>query len=176
EVTFFDWPRAIRTRPGAGTIAATGLRVPGAALDWWARRFDTACVPHEAITERAGRRTLAFADPEGQRLVLVDDGGAPGGAPWPEGPVLPEMAIGGLGPTALTVTRSEPTAQVLTAVLGFREVGAYAAPEDGQPVRVFAVGAGGPGAEVHVAERPDAPRGAVGIGGVHHIAFRTPDA
>src|SRR5438445_458811 len=83
----------------------------------------------------------------------------------------PEMAIRGLGPTALTVTRAEPTAHVLTAVLGFREVGAYAAPEDGRPVRVFAVGAGGPGAEVHLTARADAPPGAVGIGGVHHVAF-----
>jgi glyoxalase family protein len=37
------------------------------------------------------------------------------------------------------------------------------------------MGPGGPGAEVHVAERADLPRGFVGAGGVHHVAFRTPD-
>ncbi|MDX2182676.1 MAG: VOC family protein, partial [Gemmatimonadaceae bacterium] len=31
-------------------------------------------------------------------------------------------------------------------------------------------------AEVHVAERPDLPAGRLGAGGVHHVAFRSPDA
>jgi glyoxalase family protein len=39
----------------------------------------------------------------------------------------------------------------------------------------FEVGAGGPGATVRVVERPDAPWTRLGRGGVHHIAFRTPD-
>jgi len=175
ELTFFDWPQAIRNRPGLGTVAAVGLRVPGAALDWWARRFDTAGVPREAVAERAGRRTLAFTDPEGQRLQLIDDGGVAGGTPWAGSPVPPGQAIRGLGAATLDIARAEPTVHVLTAVMGFREAGEYAAPEDGQPVRVYAVGPGGPGAEVHLAVRPGRPRGAVGIGGVHHVAFRTPD-
>src|SRR5437870_4796901 len=60
ELTFFDWPDSGPNRPGTGTIAAIGLRVPGVALDDWVRRFDTIGVPHEGIAERAGRRTLAF--------------------------------------------------------------------------------------------------------------------
>jgi len=175
ELTFFDWPQAISHRPGVGTVAATALRVRGAAFDWWAARFDIAGVPHEAITERAGRRTLAFVDPEGQRLQLIDDGAAPGGTPWADSPVPADHQIRGLGAVTLEVARAEPTARVLTDILGFRAADAYTAPEDGQPVRVYAVGDGGPGAEVHLAVRPDAPRGAVGIGGVHHVAFRTPD-
>jgi glyoxalase family protein len=39
----------------------------------------------------------------------------------------------------------------------------------------FEVGGGGPGATVRVIERPDAPWTHLGRGGVHHIAFRTPD-
>ena len=39
----------------------------------------------------------------------------------------------------------------------------------------FEVGEGGPGATVRVVERPDAPWTHLGRGGVHHIAFRTPD-
>ncbi len=77
ELTFFDWPQAIPHRPGAGTVAA---------LAWWGARFDTTGMPHEAITEWAGRRTLAFVDPEGPRLQLIDNGAAPGGAPWADSP------------------------------------------------------------------------------------------
>jgi glyoxalase family protein len=37
------------------------------------------------------------------------------------------------------------------------------------------MGSGGPAAELHVAERPDLPATVQGAGGVHHVAFRTPN-
>ncbi len=40
---------------------------------------------------------------------------------------------------------------------------------------VFAMGEGGPAAELHVLERQDLPAARQGAGGVHHVAFRTPD-
>jgi glyoxalase family protein len=33
----------------------------------------------------------------------------------------------------------------------------------------------GPGAELHVAVEPNIPRARLGAGGVHHVAFRTPN-
>ncbi|MCX7789233.1 MAG: VOC family protein, partial [Chloroflexaceae bacterium] len=42
-------------------------------------------------------------------------------------------------------------------------------------VYVYAMGPGGPGAELHVAEQPDLPPARPGAGGVHHVAFRVPD-
>ncbi|HMA37372.1 MAG TPA: VOC family protein, partial [Chloroflexia bacterium] len=66
--------------------------------------------------------------------------------------------------------------RVLTEVLGFREAGQYpAAAAPARPIHVFATGAGGPGAEVHVDERSDLPAEQLGHGGVHHVAFRVPD-
>ena len=38
------------------------------------------------------------------------------------------------------------------------------------------MGAGGPAAELHVAEEPNLPVAEPGAGGVHHVAFRIPDA
>ncbi len=46
----------------------------------------------------------------------------------------------------------------------------------GSTVRVYEMGPGGAGAELHVAVEPNLPRAAPGAGGVHHVAFRTPDA
>ncbi len=37
------------------------------------------------------------------------------------------------------------------------------------------MGEGGPAAELHVIERKDLPVARQGAGGVHHVAFRTPD-
>ena len=42
-------------------------------------------------------------------------------------------------------------------------------------VHVYEMGAGGPAAELHVAVEPDLPLARQGAGGVHHVAFRTPD-
>lgn len=177
DMTFFDWPQAGPTRPGVGTTTTTALRVPSrAALDWWVTRLDAYGVPHSGITSPYGRARIAFADPEGQSLALVDDGGAPfGGALWTESPVPPEMAIRGFDSVSLAVRTLAPTAQVLTDLLGFRQTGAYAGSDVDERVTVFETGAGGPGATVYVTERSNIPYAQVGIGGVHHVAFRTPN-
>lgn len=181
EMTFFDWSFAGRHTPAAGMISATAFRVPGrAALDWWLARFQAYGVDHDAITERHGRAVLAFRDPEGQRLELVDDtpandAGVAPGVPWAKSPVAREYGIRGLEGVTLTLARVEPTALLLRDILGFREVGAYSA--EGATAVTYEVGPGGPGAEVRLVERTDLPRRArIGAGGVHHVAFRTPDA
>ena len=58
------------------------------------------------VTEVDGRLTLPFEDGEGQRLVLVDDGGAGPASPWERSPVPAEHQIRGLGPIVLTVHES----------------------------------------------------------------------
>jgi glyoxalase family protein len=177
DMTFFDWPQAGPTRPGVGTTTTTALRVPSrAALDWWAARLDAYGVPHSGVTVFYGRARIAFADPEGQPLALVDDGGAPfAGVPWTESAVPPEMAIRGFDSVSLAVRTLAPTARVLTEVLGFRQTSEDAGSDGSARVAVFETGAGGPGATVYVTEQPGTPYAHVGIGGVHHVAFRTPN-
>ena len=178
EVTFFDWAQAAPNRPGHGEVAAVALRVPSrAALEWWQRRFDERGVPHGEIGERDGRAVLSFTDPEGQRLELIEDRGAavPGGTPWSGGAIPAEYAIRGLAAATLTVARLEPTAGILTELLGFRKTGEYQSPENpDERTVVFEMGPGGPGATLLVQVRPDLARARQGAGGVHHIAFRTP--
>jgi len=181
EMTFFDWVLAGRHEPGAGMISATAFRVPDReALEWWAERFDAYSVAHGPISERAGRAVLPFTDPEGQQLELVDDTEASGGprvlpgVPWAKSPVAAEWAIRGLEGVTLTVKSLTPTARVLTEVMGFRKVEEHT--DGGYLMATFEVGPGGPGAEVRLAERSDLPfHRRVGAGGVHHVAFRTPD-
>lgn len=181
EMTFFDWAFAGRHRPGAGMIAATTFRVPGReALEWWLQRFEQLGVAHEQVRDRAGRATLAFSDPEGQQLELIDDSdpadlpGVTPGVPWEGSPVPTGTAIRGLAGVTLAVKSLLPTAMLLKDVLGFRRVGEHE--DGGHRAETFAVGAGGPGAEVRLVERPDLPyHRMVGAGGVHHVAFRTPN-
>ena len=177
ELTFFDWPRLGPNRNGPGSIANTALRVPGrAALDWWARRLAEHDIKHSGIVEFHDHAMLNFTDPEGQQLTLVDDGGAPGGTPWAKSPVPAEYAIRGLFASTLIVHELEPTAYVLVEIMGYQKSAEYSSPTDAnERTVVFSLGAGGAGNELYVIEAPNKPAGALGKGGVHHIAFRTPN-
>src|SRR5687768_7538321 len=74
DITFFDWPAAPERR-GAHSIARTALRVAGPeTLEWWRFRLGDRDIKVSEVTERDGRLTLDFEDPEGQRLSLVDGG------------------------------------------------------------------------------------------------------
>jgi glyoxalase family protein len=178
DLTFFDWP-APPERRGARTITRTNLRVSGrASIEWWDAHLTDREVPHSDIAERDGRLTIDFEDPEGQRLALVDDGGAGDPpTPWDRSPVPAEHQIRGLGPIEMTVPMLNPTDVVLTQVLNMRHVRDYPRLENpSQKVHVFEMGAGGgPHAELHVAVQPELPMGMQGAGGVHHVAFRSRD-
>ncbi|WP_433742343.1 ring-cleaving dioxygenase [Falsibacillus pallidus] len=180
ELTFFEIPMAARNHDGNNSISSLGLRVPNdASLAYWKNRFEEFNVEHEEIKERAGRQTLSFKDFEGQRFQLVsdeNDHGVKGGTPWAKSPIPVEYAIRGLGPVRLTVPFGEPTAGVLTEVMGFRFKGSYPAEVEGQPdIQVYDTGEGGSGAEIHIEVRNDLPHERQGRGGVHHVAFRVDD-
>jgi glyoxalase family protein len=176
DLTFFDWPAAPERR-GSRTVTLTGLRVAGdGVLDWWRTRLADAGVSVGEPTVRDGRGVLDFTDPEGQRLALVDDGGEHPARPWEKSPVPAERQIRGLGPITMTVPELAPTEELLTRVTGMRRLRDYPDPVSPRhTVHVFAMGEGGAAAELHVAVRPDLAVARPGAGGVHHIAFRTPD-
>ena len=127
DLTFFDFPAAPEQR-GTNSISRTGLRVAGeASLGYWRDRLKKAGGVTRDVVEVDGRLTLPFEDREGQRLVLVDDGGVGPASPWERSPVPVEHQIRGLGPIVLTVQELSRTAFVLTEVMNMRRVRDYAA-------------------------------------------------
>ncbi len=176
DITFFDWPVPPESR-GTHSISRTPLRVAGSeTLSWWQERLSEHGLKIGAIAERDGRLTLDFEDPEGQRLSLIDDGGAGESHPWAESTVSPEHQIRGLGPIMLSVPGLASTDAVLTTLMNMRPVRTYPHPEnEAHTVHVYEMGEGGPGAELHVGVQPDLPPARQGAGAVHHVAFRIPD-
>jgi len=177
DLTFFDWSLPRETR-GTHALVRTHLRVQGGeTLEWWEARLRERGLVVDAVAEVDGRLTLRFEDAEGQRLALVDDGGAGDEPkPWDRSPVPIEHQVRGLGPIMMSVPSLRPTDRILTAVMNLRAVREYPHPENpGDTVHVYEMGVGGPSAEVHVAVQPHLPPMRLGAGGVHHVAFRTPD-
>jgi glyoxalase family protein len=174
DLTFFDWNMP-RERRGTHAIVRTSLRVSGASLEWWSARLREAGVAAAEVIERDGRQTLDFEDGEGQRLALIDDGGAGDpSTPWDRSPVPQEHQIRGLGPIVLSVPDLASTEAMLTQVMSMRSLRSYAN-DAGHEVHVFGMAGEGPHAELHVAVEPGLPAARLGAGGVHHVAFRTPD-
>jgi glyoxalase family protein len=175
DLTFFDFPAAPERR-GTNSISATSLRVAGEkSLGYWRDRLKQAGGPTGDVTEVDGRLQLPFEDKEGQRLVLIDDGGAGPASPWAKSTVPVEHQIRGLGPIVLDVHDLARTEQILTGAMNMRRARDYAAPDADTEVHVFAMGEGGPAAELHVIESRNSPMARQGAGGVHHVAFRTPN-
>jgi glyoxalase family protein len=167
-LTFFPWPGARRGRQGAGQATVTSFRVPEGSLGYWQERLENHGIAAEAPRVRAAfdEEVLTFLDPDGLQLELVARAGAGGLAPWETGPVPAEKAIRGFESVTLTEWNPEVTANVLTRVMGYQPIG-----EERDRFRFEAAG-GGPAARIDVLAKPDAPRGHVSAGTVHHVAFR----
>ncbi len=168
-LTFFPWRDAPRGRVGTGQATTTAFSVPEHSIGWWKQHLEGAGVPTSRVVNRDDEDALHFRDPDGLHLALVAHPQGDPRDPW-DTPLVPgEHAVRGLHSVTLSVAREDATAGMLTEGLGLR----FAA-EDGNRFR-FTAGDGGPGATVDVLVTPDAPRGLVANGTVHHVAWRAPD-
>lgn len=175
DMTFFDWP-APPERRGTDSIVNTAFRVNGAdALAYWVGRLEAEGVTHHGIEDFDGRKILRFEDHEGQRLTLVDDGGAAfHGELWDASDVPLEFALRGFYSVTLSIPNLEWIDPILTRVLEW-ELSRRVQHPDGHEVIVYSMDGGGPNKEVWVIVEPDKGGARQGAGAVHHVAFRVSD-
>jgi len=162
-LTFFPWAHAAPGRLGVGEAQETAFRVPAASLGYWTHRFVEKGVAHQP-EKRFGETVLTFTDPDGMRFALVGVAGAESEAACSRD-IPAEHAIRGFHGVTLLLADAAPTARVLTEVLGFREVA-----RDGVLTRYR--GDAALGGHVDLREVGGFPRGKLGRGSVHHVAFR----
>ena len=166
-LTFFPWAHAAAGRLGIGETQETAFRIPAGAIGYWTHRLLEKGVTHGAPEKRFGDTVLPFTDPDGMRFALIGVAGAEKEKAWSAG-IPAEHAIRGFHGVTLLVNTAAPTAAILTDVLGFRasaREGALARYRGDAPM----------GAHVDLREAGDFPRGKLGRGSVHHIAFRAAD-
>ncbi len=176
DMTFFDWPHAGQNREGTDSIAATAFRVNGReALEYWQQRLTDLGIQTPGIESLGSRAILRFQDPEGQKLLLVDDQGADfEGEIWDRSEVPVEFAIRGFYAVLLSVPTQDAIEPVLTKILQYRRT-EQVLPLGDQDIVVYETASGGPGREIWVVEEPTLPVARQGAGGVHHVALRVRD-
>lgn len=173
-LTFFPWPGGQRGRVGAGQAAVTSFQVPAGSFGYWTNRLGARGIAFDPPVGRFNERVLTLRDPDGMVLELVaDNTDVSAGAP-PALLALPaqipvEAAITGLHGTTLWVDGPAPATESILEQLGFR-LGAEA---EGR--RRF-VGSAPTGRYVDLKRVDGFWSGAGGVGTVHHVAFRVPDA
>lgn len=167
-LTFFPWTTAHQGRVGHGQVTAIAFAVAPSALPWWHERLLRAGVVCETPPARFGEPVLAFEDPDGLPLELV--GTQPEASFQPPGTSIPDThALRGFHGATLGIQSPDPTVRLLVDELAFVEAG-----REGARRRYRAVGAG-PAPFIDVLALPDAPRGLLGTGTVHHIAWSVPN-
>lgn len=184
-LTFFHWPNIPRGRRGTSQVTATSFLIPENSINHWLDRFKSRQIEYNGPYKRFNdEQVITFHDPDGLELELVAHTSAEDRNVnvWKEGPIPVDDAIRGLYSVTLSEEGYERTASVLTDELGFiptlqdgsrfrYEISSTASSSTNLDTEQRGVG----GAKVvDVLCLPYTQQAMIGIGSVHHVAFRTP--
>jgi len=164
-ITFFPWAGARQGKIGDGQVGVTSYVVPKGSLDFWKNRLEKFNITYTEMN-RFGELYLVFDDPHGLHIEIVEreEGEA---NPWRFGNVTPDVAIKGFGGATLLSSQPAKTAYLLENVMGLERIA-----EEGDFVRFRSSADIG-----NIIDLKLTPigRGQMGVGTVHHIAWRAND-
>ncbi|SDH73704.1 glyoxalase family protein [Alteribacillus persepolensis] len=164
-MTFFPWAGAPKGRVGTGQVGITTFVVPENTLSFWEERlqqFDVKVTKAQRFEEEF----LQFEDPHGLRLEIVAREEGPN-SQWEREGIKKEQAIKGFGGAVLYTGAPNKTASLLEDVLGLTSAG-----QEDEYLRFRSDGGLGNVVDIKLTAEP---RGEMGAGTVHHIAFRAKD-
>ena len=164
-ITFFPWPGAQQGMIGGGQVGVTSYVVPKGALEFWEKRLEKFNVSYTKM-ERFGEQYLEFDDPHGLHLEIVEREEGEVNT-WMFGGVTPDVAIKGFGGATLLSTQPNKTAELLERVMGLEFVG-----KEGDFARYRSTADIGNVIDLKLTSMG---RGEMGVGTVHHIAWRAID-
>lgn len=169
ELTFFEIPAIGNTYRGTNAITQIGLLVPSyESLLYWKQRLSTFLVKQSEITTYAGHDALHFEDPEGLRLVLLNNEGKPTRSEWQAwaGSDVPEEhRILGMGSVEITVESLESLANMLEQLFGYTKVSRTDSEAVYQAVQGEIFG------EI-IIKQLNGPKERPGKGSIHHLAIQ----
>jgi glyoxalase family protein len=175
-LTFFPWANAPKGYRGTSQVITTSFLVPENSLYYWKDRLKSNDICFEGPTKRFDHdeQVITLYDPDGLELELVAHSSAKENDErfWKDGPISYENGIRGFYSVSLSEEGYERTSEILNE-LGYKMIKNEGNRfrfqlEDSQSTTTT-------GAKIlDVLCLPYTSSGMIGIGTVHHIAFRTP--
>ncbi|GJM17441.1 MAG: hypothetical protein DHS20C13_27680 [Thermodesulfobacteriota bacterium] len=165
-LTFFPWTNVRQGKTGAGMATEIGYSVPKGSLDFWKVRFEKGNIRHEALSERFGEKYIAFQDPDGLWLHLIEAKQKDKRKGWETAEIKADVALKGFHTVTLTLNDIKATAAILTEVFGYKQI------EREDNLYRYQTDAVENAAIVDLLEMPQAQRGVNAGGTNHHVAFR----
>lgn len=164
-ITFFPWVNAYKGVIGDGQVGVTSYVVPVGSMDFWVERLEKFNIPYNK-SERFGETYLIFDDPHGLHLEIVEREEGELNS-WEFGEVKPEVAIKGFGGATLYSASPKETAEVLQQTMGLEKL------EEAEDYIRFR--SSSDIGNVIDLKKVTTGNGSMGVGTVHHIAWRAKD-
>lgn len=162
-MTYFPFPNIARGRPGTGEVGTTVFAVPEGSLGFWQERLTAAGAKEIKADDSFGQKRLSFLGPDGDGLALVEDGNDKR-APWVNGGVDADKAIRGFHSASLRLKDGGATEELLR-FMGYQDV------DTSNGIKRLIRPEGNGADVIDIETLPGVPRGDLGAGSVHHIAF-----
>ncbi len=193
-LTFFPWSEAPTGYRGTGQVTAISFLIPSGSMTYWIDRLKSNGISFVGPSKRFSDEFVSFHDPDGLMLELISPSSNDSQGQqllrqtdndiWKESPISKEHAIRGFHSATLSEEGYERTASLLTDTMRFKLV-AKDNKEDRFRFRIVEKnnnnqqGDSGStessqslGSFVDIVCQPEISRGYIGIGTVHHIAWR----
>ena len=191
-LTFFPWQSMPRGFRGTGQVITTSFLIPENSIEYWVSRLKSQGVSYTGPTKRFEDDTeqvITLYDPDGMEIELVahKDAETKKDHVWRKGPIPEEYATRGFYSATLSLEGYERTADVLTENMGFSKTkteGSRFRFEIKDKEKIIDNFYGNKQkreldllnspSTVDLVCLPYTQRGSMGVGTVHHIAWRTP--
>ncbi|HET6589111.1 MAG TPA: ring-cleaving dioxygenase [Candidatus Nitrosocosmicus sp.] len=194
-LTFFPWHTMPKGFRGTGQVITTSFLIPENSVEYWVSRLKSQGIGYAGPTKRFkdddgySEQVITLYDPDGMEIELVSHRVAEEREKnmWKKGPIPKEHAIRGFYSATLCLEGYERTADLLTENMGFsntkREGNRFRFEIKDKEKRIDSFYGNKEKREFDLLSSPstvdliclpDIRRGSMGVGSVHHIAWRTP--
>lgn len=168
-LTFFPWSsEGFKGRRGTGQATTFSYSAPLNAKEYWKKRLAEKSINISAEYSRFKEEVILIEDYDGFEIELIfsEEEKSEG---WSFGDVPKEFSLRSFHTTTLSLYNHEATEKLLINTLGYKKI----AEENNR--RRYQAGEGGPNTYVDIIETPSDLNGRMGVGTIHHIAFRVPN-
>lgn len=192
-LTFFPWQDMPKGFRGTGQVITTSFLIPENSFEYWINRLKSQGVSYTGPVKRfedSNEQVITLYDPDGMEIELIahKDAEKKKDHVWRNGPIPEEFATRGFHSATLSLEGYERTADLLIENMGFSKT-----KSDGKRFRFEIkdkekiidrfysnkqkreLDLLNSSSTVDLVCLPYTQRGSMGVGTIHHIAWRTPN-